>query len=161
MILTQARSARRITAFLMVGASALVLASCTQGERRVGLTGGGAVLGALIGGQTGGSRGALAGALIGGAAGLLVSIALDEIEAQQVAQAQLAAARTGRPVATSFTNKSGKRVSQRTRVVRTYDCGGSRCRELSTAVTRDGNTETTTGTAREVKTAGKTEWVAG
>ncbi len=85
---------------------------------------------------------------------------LDEIERQQIAQAQLSAARSGRAVSSSFRNKSGQRVKQTTRTVRTYDCGGSKCRELSTSISRDGGeSSTTTATAREVKSGGKTEWV--
>jgi hypothetical protein len=85
---------------------------------------------------------------------------LDEIERQQVQQAQMTAARSGRAVSSSFRNNSGQRVRQTTKAVRTYDCGGVKCRELSTSVSRDGGAPTTTSaTAREVRSGGKTEWV--
>lgn len=148
------------TSVLAIICASLALGACTSGERTGVLTGVGAGVGAAIGARQGGLGGALAGAIIGGAAGLVVASIIDEIERQQIANAQMQAAYSGRAVTTSFKNSSGQKVRQSTKVARTYDCGSSRCRELSTSITRDG-TETAgpTATAREVKSGGKAEWV--
>lgn len=148
-----------VTLAAMVG-----VAGCTAtgtSTRTDILTAGGAGVGAVIGARQGGVGGAIAGAIIGGGIGLVAGLILDEIERENMRQAQLAAARSGGTVTRSFRNKSGQRVSQRTQTLRTYDCGGSRCREISTATTRDGNAAgSETARFREVKTGGRTEWVA-
>ncbi|MGL4728124.1 MAG: hypothetical protein ACRCWO_05170 [Bosea sp. (in: a-proteobacteria)] len=158
MVLVQKSGVSRIALIAALSLS-IVAAGCDSGTRTGVLTGVGAGAGAAIGARHG-VGGAIAGAIIGGAAGLLVAAVLDEIERQQVQQAQMSVARSGRAVSSSFRNKSGQRVRQTTKPVRTYDCGGTKCRELSTSVSRDGGeATTTTATAREVKSGGKTEWV--
>ena len=152
-------SLSRVSVIAVICAS-LALGACTSGERRGALTGIGASAGAVIGARQGGVGGAIAGAIIGGAAGLIVASIIDEIESRQIASAQMQAARSGRIVSSSFKNNSGQKVRQTTKVARTYDCGGTRCRELSTSITRDGaETSGPTATAREVKSGGKSEWV--
>jgi surface antigen len=158
MVLVQKSGVSRVALVAALSLS-IFAAGCDSGTRTGVLTGGGAAAGAIIGSRHG-VGGAIAGAIIGGAAGLIVSAVLDEIERQQVQQAQMTAARSGRAVSSSFRNNSGQRVRQTTKAVRTYDCGGVKCRELSTSVSRDGGAPTTTtATAREVKSGGKTEWV--
>lgn len=140
-------------------ASLLAMTACTSEERAATLGTGGAAIGAAIGARHG-VGGALAGAAIGAVAGLAVAAILDEIERSQVERAQMEAARSGRVVSASYTNKAGKKVKQQTKVVRTYNCGDTRCRELSTSLTRTGGeASTSTATAREVKSGGKVDWV--
>jgi surface antigen len=158
MVLVQKSGVSRVALIAALSLSVFA-AGCDSGTRTGLLTGVGAGAGAAIGARHG-IGGAIAGAIIGGAAGLIVAAVIDEIERQQIQQAQVVVARSGRVASSSFRNNSGQRVRQTTRAVRTYDCGGSRCRELSTSLTRDGGqSTTTTATAREVKSGGKSEWV--
>ena len=148
---------------LLVGVSFAVSGCASTGTRsgdRAALLGGtGAAIGAAIGSQHG-AGGALAGAIIGGATGLVVAGILDEIERQQMHDAQLAAARAGSSSSRNFKNSKGQRVHASASVKRTYESNGVRYRELTTSISRDGGEATTsTATAREVKSGGKTEWV--
>lgn len=148
---------------VLVGASFLVTGCATTGSRsgdRAALLGGsGAAIGAAIGSQNG-AGGALAGAIIGGAAGLVVAGILDEIERRQMHEAQLEAARYGRSSHRSFKNSKGQRVKASASVTRTYESNGIRYREMTTSISRDGGAaSTSTATAHEVKSGGKTDWV--
>lgn len=160
MVLVQQNSVSKIAIVAALCLATVTMGGCTSEQRTPVLAGIGSGIGAAIGARHGGVGGAIAGGIIGAAAGLVVAGIIDEIERQQVAEARMAAARYDRVVTTSFKNKSGQRVRQTTKPVRTYDCGGTRCRELSTSISRDGGEATTTTvTAREVKSGGKSEWV--
>lgn len=148
---------------LLIGASFVVTGCTTTGSRsgdRAALLGtSGAAIGAAIGSQHG-AGGAIAGGIIGGATGLIVAGILDEIERRQMHEAQLSAARYGRASSRSFRNSKGQRVRTSAAVSRTYESNGIRYRELTTSISRDGGeASTSTVTAREVKSGGRTEWV--
>ncbi len=147
---------------VLFGAS--LVAGCTttgskSGDRAALLGGSGAAIGAAIGSQQG-TGGAIAGAIIGGATGLVIAGILDEIERREIREAELASARYGRGSNRSFKNSKGQRVRTTTTVARTYETNGIRYRELTTSISRDGGEATTsTATAKEVKSGGKTDWV--
>ena len=109
---------------------------------------GGAAFGGLIAAAAGGGGAAIAGAIIGGA--LLGGAAgnyLDQRDKQLAAQAQQQAlenAPTGAPVAW---NNPDTRHQGTVTAVRTYESGGTYCREFQSDVVIDGKNERAYGTA--------------
>jgi hypothetical protein len=151
---------RLFAAVLLVPAMGLSLGACSGADQRTGvLTGVGAVGGAIIGGAVGGTRGAIAGAAIGGAAGLVTGLLLDAIEQEQARQAAIAAARSGSDTR-SFRNSKGDNVRIASRTTRRYEQGGTRYREVTRTVTRNGQkVGEEKATVKEVKLAnGKTDF---
>jgi surface antigen len=156
-------TASKTAVAVLIGAAFMVSGCTTTGSRsgdRAALLGtSGAAIGAAIGSQHG-AGGAIAGGIIGGATGLVLAGILDEIERQQMRDAQIAAARYGRSSSRSFRNSKGQRVHASAAVSRTYESNGVRYRELTTSISRDGGAaSTSTVTAREVKSGSKTDWV--
>ena len=113
----------------------------------VGALGGGA-FGGLIAAAAGGGGVAIAGAVIGGALlGGLAGNYLDQRDKQLAAQAQqraLESAPTGQPVAWSNPDSGHQGTVT---PVRTYQSGGSYCREFQSDVVIDGKPEKAYGTA--------------
>ena len=109
---------------------------------------GGAAFGGLIAAAAGGGGAAIAGAVIGGALlGAFAGNMLDQRDKRLAAEAQqraLESAPTGKPVA--WTNPDTGHSGTVT-PVRTYQAGGSYCREFQNNVTIDGKKENAFGTA--------------
>jgi len=109
---------------------------------------GGAAFGGLIAAAAGGGGAAIAGAVIGGALlGAFAGNMLDQRDKRLAAEAQqraLESAPTGRPVA--WTNPDSGHSGTVT-PVRTYQSGGTYCREFQNDVTIDGKKENAYGTA--------------
>jgi surface antigen len=109
---------------------------------------GGAAFGGLIAAAAGGGGAAIAGAVIGGALlGGLAGNMLDQRDKRMAAEAQqraLEAAPTGTPIA--WTNPDSGHSGSVT-PVRTYQSGGTYCREFQNEVTIDGKKENAYGTA--------------
>ena len=120
---------------------------------------GGAAFGGLIAAAAGGGGAAIAGAVIGGALlGGLAGNMLDQRDKRMAAEAQqraLESAPTGKPVA--WTNPDTGHSGTVT-PVRTYQSGGSYCREFQNNVTIDGKQENAYGTAcRQPDGSGKVQ----
>jgi surface antigen len=113
----------------------------------VGAFGGGA-FGGLIAAAAGGGGAAIAGAVIGGALlGALGGNMLDQRDKRMAAEAQhqaLEAGRTGQPIAWSNPDSGHQGTVT---PVRTYQSGGTYCREFQSNVTIDGKSEKAYGTA--------------
>jgi len=109
---------------------------------------GGAAFGGLIAAAAGGGGAAIAGAVIGGALlGAFAGNMLDQRDKRLAAEAQqraLESAPTGKPVA--WTNPDTGHSGTVT-PVRTYQSGGSYCREFQNNVTIGGKDEKAYGTA--------------
>jgi surface antigen len=109
---------------------------------------GGATFGGLIAAAAGGGGAAIAGAVIGGALlGSLAGNLLDERDKRLAAEAQqraLESAPTGKPVA--WTNPDTGHAGTVT-PRRTYQSGGTYCREFQTTATIGGKEEKAYGTA--------------
>jgi len=109
---------------------------------------GGAAFGGLIAAAAGGGGAAIAGALIGGALlGGFAGNALDKRDKRLAAEAQpraLETAPSGKPVA--WTNPDSGHTGTVT-PVRTYQSGGTYCREFQSNVTIDGKPDKAYGTA--------------
>ena len=109
---------------------------------------GGAAFGGLIAAAAGGGGAAIAGALIGGALlGGFAGNALDRRDKRLAAEAQqraLETAPSGKPVA--WTNPDSGHTGTVT-PVRTYQSGGTYCREFQSNVTIDGKPDKAYGTA--------------
>jgi len=109
---------------------------------------GGAAFGGLIAAAAGGGGAAIAGALIGGALlGGFAGNALDQRDKRLAAEAQpraLETAPSGKPVA--WTNPDSGHTGTVT-PVRTYQSGGTYCREFRSNVTIDGKPDKAYGTA--------------
>jgi len=109
---------------------------------------GGAAFGGLIAAAAGGGGAAIAGAVIGGALlGAFAGNMLDQRDKRLAAEAQqraLESAPTGKPVA--WTNPDSGHSGTVT-PTRTYQSGGSYCREFQNDVTIGGKKENAYGTA--------------
>lgn len=142
---------------LMLGSS-LTMAGCqaTSKQMKTALTVGvGAVAGGLIASQGRGGAGAVvAGALIGAVASAILSKLIDDIERNNARNAIASSARSGGNSTRSFRNSRGERVVYRTQTLRTYDCGGDKCREISSSVSRNGVSEDLGSSTVRVKSNG-------
>lgn len=148
---------------------ALVAVALSLGLAGCETTGQGAAAGAAIGGgigaitcaATGASAGQCA-AMIGGGA-LLGAIVGDAIEREQQKRVVYLAARSGSSASTgTFRNQSGKRVSYKARVTRTYKStsdSGLTCRDVAYSKTVEGTAAGTgSDSTCQVRVAGKPTW---
>jgi surface antigen len=129
----------------------VVIAACSTGDvgTKTAVGGlGGAALGGLIAGAAGGGGAAIAAGVIGGAlVGGLVGNMLDERDKRMAAQSQNRALETT-PSGQSVTwNNPDSGHSGSVTPIRTYQSGGTYCREYQQTVTIGGKQEQSYGTA--------------
>ncbi len=143
------RSVIQSTAFLMLIIVAASGCATIESNPKTSVGGlGGAAFGGLIAAAAGGGGAAIAGSVIGGALlGGLVGNMLDQRDKRMAAEAQqraLETAPTGKPVAW---NNPDSGHSGTVTPTRTYQSGGTYCREYQQTVTIGGNQEKAYGTA--------------
>ena len=143
------RSVMQSTAVLMLIIVAATGCGTIESNPKTSIGGlGGAAFGGLIAAAAGGGGAAIAGSVIGGALlGGLVGNMLDQRDKQMAAEAQrraLETAPTGKPVAW---NNPDSGHSGTVTPTRTYQSGGTYCREYQQTVTVGGNQEKAYGTA--------------
>jgi surface antigen len=142
------RSLKECVAILMLVVAATGCATIEDNPKASIGAFGGAAFGGLIAAAAGGGGAAIAGAVIGGALlGAFAGNMLDQRDKRMAAEAQqqaLESAPTGKPVA--WTNPDSGHSGTVT-PVRTYQSGGSYCREFQNNVTIDGKKENAYGTA--------------
>jgi surface antigen len=143
------RSALKATAIIALLAIPVMGCETMQDNPKTTIGGlGGAAFGGLIAAAAGGGGPAIAGAVIGGALlGGLAGNMLDQRDKRLAAEAQqraLESGPTGKPVA--WTNPDNGHSGTIT-PVRTYQSGGTYCREFQTNVVIDGKPDKAYGTA--------------
>jgi len=143
------RSVLKATAIIALLAIPVMGCETMQDNPKTTIGGlGGAAVGGLIAAAAGGGGPAIAGAVIGGALlGGLAGNMLDQRDKRLAAEAQqraLESAPTGKPVA--WTNPDNGHSGTIT-PVRTYQSGGTYCREFQTNVVIDGKPDKAYGTA--------------
>jgi surface antigen len=143
------RSLTECVAILMLVVVAATGCATIEDNPKAAIGGfGGAAFGGLIAAAAGGGGAAIAGAVIGGALlGAFAGNMLDQRDKRLAAETQqraLESAPTGKPVA--WTNPDTGHSGTVT-PVRTYQSGGSYCREFQNNVTIDGKKENAYGTA--------------
>jgi len=143
------RSVMRCVAILLLVVPVATGCASVEENPKAAIGGlGGAALGGLIAAAAGGGGPAIAGAVIGGALlGALAGNMLDQRDKRMAAEAQqraLESAPTGKPVA--WTNPDTGHEGTVT-PVRTYQSGGTYCREFQSDVIVGGKSEKAYGTA--------------
>ncbi|HEX7229084.1 MAG TPA: RT0821/Lpp0805 family surface protein [Candidatus Binatia bacterium] len=129
----------------------VVIAACATGDIGTKTTVGGlggAALGGLIAGAAGGGGAAIAAGVIGGAlVGGLVGNMLDERDKRMAAQTQNRALETTPSGQSLAWNNPDSGHSGSVTPIRTYQAGGTYCREYQQTVTIGGKQEQSYGTA--------------
>jgi hypothetical protein len=134
-----------LTAVVLCGA--LTLSSITPAVAQMPNFGAalGGAMGAAIGSRNGGSA-AMAGAIMGIAAGVILQGLIDDIERRNAKSLANSSVRAGTSSTRSFKNSQGQNVKVSTRVKTTKNAEGRNCREVTTAVERDGKADAGGGT---------------